>query len=207
MKATGSNLFHVENEFGEAKLPHEAQRPGIWGVEQASTSSEKNSRDNLASLYRPPFAMMHHGPFEKAKEAACGQDRWLLVNVQSTREFSSHLLNRDTWGNEVVAQIITSNFIFWQVCDDTEEGSKIVTYYKLDFVPATLVIDPITGQIMRVWCGMIQPQSLLEDVLQYADSSPKDHHSSLSVRHPMIGRVSVTIAVVAVVILCFNMRR
>ncbi|KAJ0722436.1 putative Thioredoxin-like superfamily [Helianthus annuus] len=109
--------------------------------------------------------MMHHGPFEKAKEAACGQDRWLLVNVQSTREFSSHLLNRDTWGNEVVAQIITSNFIFWQVCDDTEEGSKIVTYYKLDFVPATLVIDPITGQIMRVWCGMIQPQSLLELLL------------------------------------------
>lgn len=162
----------------------ESKRPGVWEADQGSTSTAETSRDNLASLYRPPFALMYHGPFEKAKEAANAQDRWLLVNLQSTREFSSHMLNRDTWANEAVSQTITSNFIFWQVCDDTEEGSKISTYYKLDSVPVTLVIDPITGQKMRLWRGMIQPENLLEDLLQFLDGSPKDYHFNLSHKRP-----------------------
>ena len=41
------------------------KRPGIWESEKGATSTAENSRDNLASLYRPPFALMHHGPFEK----------------------------------------------------------------------------------------------------------------------------------------------
>ncbi|KAK1419778.1 hypothetical protein QVD17_29107 [Tagetes erecta] len=165
----------------------ELKRPGVWGAGQGSTSAAQSSRDNLASLYRPPFALMFQGPFEKAKEAANRHNRWLIVNVQSTREFSSHTLNRDTWANEAVAQTISSNFIFWQVCDDVEEGSKIVTYYKLDSVPVTLVLDPITGQKMRLWRGMIQPESLLEDLLQFLDASPKDHHLSLSHKRPRDG--------------------
>ncbi|KAI3818354.1 hypothetical protein L1987_12159 [Smallanthus sonchifolius] len=162
----------------------ELKRPGVWETNQGATSMADTSRDNLATLYRPPFALMFNGPFEKAKEAAKTQDQWLLVNLQSTREFSSHMLNRDTWANEAVAQTITSNFIFWQVCDDTEEGSKIKTYYKLDSVPVTLVIDPVTGQKMRLWRGMIQPESLLEDLLQFMDDSPKDHHFTLSHKRP-----------------------
>lgn len=162
----------------------ELKHPGVWETEQGATSTADTSRDNLATLYRPPFALMFHGPFEKAKESAKSQDRWLLVNLQSTREFSSHMLNRDTWANEAVAQTITSNFIFWQVCDDTEDGSKIKTYYKLDSVPVTLVIDPVTGQKMRLWRGMVQPESLLEDLLQFMDGSPKDHHFSLSHKRP-----------------------
>ncbi|KAI3696145.1 hypothetical protein L1987_79155 [Smallanthus sonchifolius] len=164
----------------------ELKRPGVWGAGQGSTSAAQSSRDNhnLASLYRPPFALMYQGPFEKAKEAANRHNRWLIVNVQSTREFNSHTLNRDTWANEAVAQTISSNFIFWQVCDDVEEGSKIITYYKLDSVPVTLVIDPITGQKMRLWRGMIQPECLLEDLLQFLDASPKEHHVNLSLKCP-----------------------
>ncbi|KAI3497964.1 hypothetical protein L2E82_13982 [Cichorium intybus] len=193
-------LYDTPMLFGATRLgynPHEARtvvpfrnfeeelkHPGVWETEQGATSTADTSRDNLATLYRPPFAIMFHGPFEKAKESAKNQDRWLLVNLQSTREFSSHMLNRDTWANEAVAQTITSNFIFWQVCDDTEDGSKIKTYYKLDSVPVTLVIDPVTGQKMRLWRGMVQPENLLEDLLQFMDGSPKDHHFSLSHKRP-----------------------
>ncbi|KAK3019661.1 hypothetical protein RJ639_003857 [Escallonia herrerae] len=161
----------------------ELKHPGVWETDQGATSTTDSARD-LASLYRPPFALMYHGPFEKAKDAAKAQERWLLVNMQSTREFSSHMLNRDTWANEAVAQTIGSNFIFWQVYEDTEEGSKVCTYYKLDSIPVTLVIDPVTGQKMRLWRGMIQPESLLEDLLPFMDGSPKDHHASLSHKRP-----------------------
>lgn len=43
----------------------ELQRPGVWETDQGSTSTAESSRDNLASLYRPPFGLMYHGPFEK----------------------------------------------------------------------------------------------------------------------------------------------
>nr|GEY30453.1 hypothetical protein [Tanacetum cinerariifolium] len=33
---------------------------------------------------------------------------------------------------------------------------------------------------MRSWRGMIQPEELLEDLLQFMDSSPRDHHFTLS---------------------------
>jgi hypothetical protein len=75
-------------------------------------------------------------------------------------------LNRDTWGNEAVAQLIRSNFIFWQVYHDTSEGRKVCTYYNLVSIPAVLLIDPITGQKMRGWNGMVHPDRLLE-VFQY----------------------------------------
>ncbi|KAJ9135633.1 hypothetical protein P3X46_032791 [Hevea brasiliensis] len=162
----------------------EMRRPGVWESDQGATSTAENPRDNLASLYRPPFHLMFHGSFEKAKGAASVQDKWLLVNIQSTKEFSSHMLNRDTWANEAVAQTISTNFIFWQVYDDTSEGRKVCTYYKLDSIPVVLVIDPITGQKMRAWSGMIQPESLLEDLVPFMDGGPRDHYATLSHKRP-----------------------
>ncbi|KAF8040009.1 hypothetical protein BT93_B2281 [Corymbia citriodora subsp. variegata] len=162
----------------------EMKRPGVWESDQGSTSTAENARDNLASLYRPPFHLMFRGSFEKAKAAASLQDKWLLVNLQSTKEFSSHMLNRDTWANEAVSQTISTNFIFWQVYDDTSEGQKVCTYYRLDSIPVVLVIDPITGQKMRSWTGMIQPESLLENLLLFLEGGPKDHHVSSSHKRP-----------------------
>lgn len=43
----------------------ELKRPGVWEPDQGSTSTAENARDNLASLYRPPFRLMYHGSFEK----------------------------------------------------------------------------------------------------------------------------------------------
>ncbi|KAK4400161.1 Plant UBX domain-containing protein 7 [Sesamum angolense] len=163
----------------------EMKHPGVWESEGGSSSSVADkTQDNLASLYRPPFALMFHGPFEKAKDEARMQNKWLLVNMQSTKEFSSHMLNRDTWANEAVAQTIKTNFVFWQVYDHTEEGSKVCTYYRLDSIPVILVIDPITGQKMHSWRGMVQPENLLEDLLPFMDGNPSDHHVSLSHKRP-----------------------
>uniref|UniRef100_J3M2I2 UBX domain-containing protein n=2 Tax=Oryza brachyantha TaxID=4533 RepID=J3M2I2_ORYBR len=159
----------------------EARQSAVWDSEQNAASS---SRDNLAALYRPPFALMFNGPFDKAKLEASVLDKWLLINLQSTEEFSSHMLNRDTWANEAVAQTIRSNFIFWQVYHDTSEGRKVCTYYNLVSVPAVLLIDPITGQKMRGWNGMVHPDRLLEDLMPYLDKGPKEHHAAQPQKRP-----------------------
>ncbi|XP_019191424.1 PREDICTED: plant UBX domain-containing protein 7 isoform X2 [Ipomoea nil] len=178
LPAMGGSAHEARSVVPFRNFEQEMKHPGVWETDKAS-----NSADNLASLYRPPFALMYHGSFEKAKDAARVQNKWLLVNLQSTREFSSHMLNRDTWANEAVSQTIKTNFIFWQVYDDTEEGSKVRTYYKLDSIPVVLVVDPITGQKMRSWRGMVQPETLLEDLLPFMDGSPSDH-VSLSHKRP-----------------------
>ncbi|CAL5029379.1 unnamed protein product [Urochloa decumbens] len=159
----------------------EARQSAVWDSDQNATSS---SRDNLASLYRPPFSLMFNGPFDKAKLEASCLDKWLLINLQSTDEFSSHMLNRDTWGNEAVAQLIRSNFIFWQVYHDSSEGRKVCTYYNLVSMPAILLLDPITGQKMRGWNGMVHPDRLLEDLLPYLDKGPKEHHAAQPQKRP-----------------------
>ncbi|MCL7047106.1 hypothetical protein MKW94_026528 [Papaver nudicaule] len=120
----------------------------------------------------------------QTKQVAADQDKWLIVNLQSTKEFSSHMLNRDTWANETVAETIGTNFIFWQVYDDTTEGKKVCTYYNLVSSPVVLVLDPITGQKMRLWSGMIQPERLLEELLPFMDGGPKDHHVALPHKRP-----------------------
>ncbi|PRQ41329.1 putative UBX domain-containing protein 2/7 [Rosa chinensis] len=162
----------------------ELKHPGVWESNEGATSATDSSRDNLASLYRPPFQLLFQGSFEKAKSAASVQDKWLMVNLQSNSEFSSHMLNRDTWANEAVSQTIITNFIFWQTYDDTTEGRKVCTYYKLESMPVVLIIDPITGQKMRSWNGMVQPERLLEDLLPFMDSGPRDHHLALSNKRP-----------------------
>ncbi|OVA03630.1 UBX [Macleaya cordata] len=183
-----SRMGHPSHEASSLvafrNFDEEMKRPGVWESDQGATSTADNSRDNLASLYRPPFHLMHQGPFDKAKQVAAAQDKWLLVNLQSTKEFSSHMLNRDTWANEAVSQTISTNFIFWQVYDDTTEGRKVCTYYNLVSIPVVLVLDPITGQKLRSWSGMIQPERLLEDLLPFMDGGPKDHHVALPHKRP-----------------------
>ncbi|CAA7391171.1 unnamed protein product [Spirodela intermedia] len=176
--------LHPTSVVAFRNFEEESKRPGVWEAGQSAASSAASSRDNLASLYRPPFALMHHGPFDKVKIDASLQDKWLLVNLQSADEFSSHMLNRDTWSNEAVAQTIRSNFIFWQVYHDSSEGKKVCTYYNLVKMPAILVVDPITGQKIRGWQGMIQPDRLLEDLLPFMDRGPQEHHVALPHKRP-----------------------
>ncbi|CAJ2636135.1 unnamed protein product [Trifolium pratense] len=184
----GATLGHLSQEpnslIAFRNFEQETRRPGVWETEQGAASTAESSQDTLASLYRPPFHLMFTGSFDKAKGAASLQDKWLLVNIQSTKEFSSHMLNRDTWANDAVSQTISTNFIFWQVYDDTTEGKKVCTYYRLDSIPVVLIIDPITGQKMRSWGGMVQPESLLEGLITFLDAGPKDHHTTLSHKRP-----------------------
>nr|GME11653.1 plant UBX domain-containing protein 7-like [Ipomoea batatas]GME20901.1 plant UBX domain-containing protein 7-like [Ipomoea batatas] len=152
----------------------------LWGS-SSSNNGGSNREDNggnratdLAALYRPPYELMYYGSFQGSKDVARVQDKWLLVNVQSAGEFASHVLNRDIWADESVAQIIRSSFVFWQYDRDREEGRKVCTYYNLTSMPAVLVIDPITGRNMKSWTGTVQPDtSLLQEGLQpFLDQKP-----------------------------------
>lgn len=46
---------------------------------------------------------------------AKNEGKWLLVNIQDEIVFASHMLNRDTWSDDVVQNLVASGFVFWQV--------------------------------------------------------------------------------------------
>ncbi|MCO5567371.1 hypothetical protein L7F22_021061 [Adiantum nelumboides] len=143
-----------------------------------SAENVDGSKDTLASLYRPPFALIFQGSFEQAKVEAAKQAKWLLINLQSNKEFASYTLNRDTWAHHTVKDLVQSTFVFWQVYDDTEEGRKVCTYYKLTNMPMIMIIDPLTGQKMRSWEGMVSAERLLEDLVLYIDRGPLEQKQS-----------------------------
>lgn len=134
--------------------------------------------DSLASLFEPPRSILFNGSFEEAKSKAVGQSQWLLVNVQSADEFASHQLNRDTWRHDAVQSLVSSNFVFYQVYNATEEGHKLRSYYKVLQVPAILVIDPITGAPMRLWTGFVESERLIEELLPFLDFDIHDPGAS-----------------------------
>ena len=82
--------------------------------------------DAVDWMFSPPSHLSFAGNYEMAL-GMCNSDRkWLLVNVQYHEEFSSHMLNRDTWCDETVEQIVRSSFIFWQRGSTCTEAKKCV---------------------------------------------------------------------------------
>ncbi|PHT57888.1 Plant UBX domain-containing protein 7 [Capsicum baccatum] len=164
---------------GSSSVYHDEEMLDSEEEEQISSSTNGTRHDNLDFMDRPSSELLYDGPFEYAKDAGKARNKWLLVNVQSRKEFSSAMLNRDSWANEIVVEAIKNSFIFWQEDEDTEEGKKVGNYYRLHSLPAILLIDPITGQNMRSWNGIVEPQKLLEDAMFFMDTSPSEYHAHL----------------------------
>ncbi|CAN6837958.1 unnamed protein product [Brassica oleracea] len=165
------NLFFLRNNYD-----HAAEESN-----ESTTFDGGESDSTLASMYRPPVEMLFEGrTFEEAKSTSCTQNLWLLVNLQSRTEFASQALNRDLWANETVSEALMSSFVLWQVYDNTIEGKKISNFYKMDSAPpVVLVIDPVTGQKMGMWSGVIDAQSFVEDLSWFLEAGPHEHIASL----------------------------
>ena len=112
---------------------------GLTGRE--SPPRERGRPLSLGEMFKAPKGIMFQGNFEAAKEKALERSMWLvhkqdsfpclcrlqsccsllltqtgmqLVNLQANKEFASHQLNRDTWGDVTLQDILKGSFIFLQ---------------------------------------------------------------------------------------------
>lgn len=60
----------------------ESKRPAVWESDQKAASTANGSRDNLASLYRPPFALMYQGPFDKVDEIMSLFPFYFMIQIE-----------------------------------------------------------------------------------------------------------------------------
>lgn len=158
--------------------------PGREVLHHASTSGTTSDRPTRAYLFKPPPGMVFRGSFFMAMETAAMQGRWLLVNVQFEEEFDSHLLNRDTWSDKTLVEVITSQFLFWQVEREQGEGAKVANFYRLSSFPAVMVVDPVTGEKKWGRQRMIDAASLLCDLMPFTESGPCEEYKHLNIVCP-----------------------
>jgi hypothetical protein len=152
--------------------------PGFAPVPSRRAGQRGGPDAGLAGMFAPPVDVLFGGTLEQARQAGQELDRWVLVNLQSNTEFSSHRLNRDTWHHEAVHSVLAHTFVFLQLYDNTADGRKFMSFYQLgnEYVPPTLpqtlLIDPVTGAKMHTWTGFVDPERFLEDIIPFCDATP-----------------------------------
>lgn len=94
---------------------------------------------------------------------ATAEMKYLLVNIQSDKEFACHSMNRDSWPDTTVKTIIQSSYVFWQRGVTSIAGQSFLNLYSTSIYgkyglnpadtsifPGLYFIDPRTGQLVKL---------------------------------------------------------
>lgn len=92
--------------------------------------------------------------------------KWVLVNVQDMNDFNCQALNRDIWKDDSIAALVKESFIFLQYSKDDPRAVEYNTFYfpphaqeNRDNFPHVSIIDPRTGEQVKVWSGIPFPSA------------------------------------------------
>jgi len=143
-----------------------------WVSVGGSAVSSNSAKDpTIDWLYPMQEDISYHGDIMEARRVAKAGKKWLLVNIQSHSEFDSHCLNRDTWTDENIREIISSNFIFWQRGHTTQDASVYMTRYNVEekSLPHISILDSRTGLNMLSITGFRSPDLMSELLVEFLD--------------------------------------
>lgn len=168
------------NPFGQSIWDDDAAAAGPAGSGPAAPSfaaaaggAPGTRTQRLADLFRPPYDLMNNLPWEDARDTGKVDKKWLLVNVQDMSDFNCQALNRDIWKDDTVVALVKEHFIFLQYSKSDPRATEYSTFYfpaqaqeNQDNFPHVAIIDPRTGEQVKVWSGIPFP-------------SPQDFHAQL----------------------------
>lgn len=133
--------------------------------ETVGTSNLTAHQSRLATLFRPPFDIMKKVDLDTAKEIAHTEKKWVMVNVQDTRDFACQQLNRDLWSDREIKATVREHFIFVQYAEDSPVGETYKNYYPFQEYPHIAILDPRTGEQVKVFESKVpQVAEFLQDV-------------------------------------------
>ncbi|KAG6007311.1 hypothetical protein E4U21_006122 [Claviceps maximensis] len=154
--------------------PHRTGGPfgqRIWG-DGSSSSNTANTADSgrharrLEDLFRPPYDLMARTSWDEARTLGKEDKKWILVNLQDMNDFNCQALNRDIWKDAAVRDLVSENFIFLQYDKDYPDAEEYLTFYfpnqtheNPDNYPHVSIVDPRTGEQVKVWTGRPFPSA------------------------------------------------
>ena len=124
-------------------------------------------------MFPPPAALNFVGSLEQCREQGKVDGKWVLANLQDHAEFASHMLNRDTWMDDMVEQVVRSNFLFWQRGTTSRAGKAYKDMYRLggddEKFPHMAIIDPRTGAKVATFSGYVEPLDMTQKLVVFLE--------------------------------------
>ncbi|CAN6326467.1 unnamed protein product [Urochloa humidicola] len=176
----------------------DAYLASIAEEDQHQPPPRQQQTSSLADMYKLPVDLMCGEPFHYAKVRAAKEDRFLLVNLQAP-DFQSELYNRDLWSDEQVRAVVKESFVLLLAHKEStyppDECSMVCTFYRLenDQLPALLVLDPVTGMLLKKWSGLMTPDEFLKFVGTYTTSKPSTMSKPKFVFSALTGAATVVV--------------
>ncbi|KAG5927104.1 hypothetical protein E4U42_002582 [Claviceps africana] len=143
----------------------------IWGdgpssANSANTTDSSRHARRLEDLFRPPYDLMARASWDEARTLGKEDKKWILVNLQDMNDFNCQALNRDIWKDAAVRDLVSENFIFLQYDKDYPDAEEYITFYfpnqtheNPDNYPHVSIVDPRTGEQVKVWAGRPFPSA------------------------------------------------
>lgn len=98
--------------------------------------------------------------WDEARTLGKADQKWILVNLQDMSDFNCQALNRDIWKDRSIQELVSENFIFLQYDKDFADAEEYLTFYfpnrtheNPDNFPHVSIVDPRTGEQVKVWSG------------------------------------------------------
>ena len=148
------------DEFG-VRLPDQVRTQRLMdgsprgmgmGMGMGGDSQARAEEPGIEWMFPPPRHLSFPGTYKDARELARLEKKWLLVNLQTHQEFSSHMLNSDTWSSDTVESLLRSSFVFWQRGSTSGDGRDYMRLHALEegALPHIAIIDARTGSKVHV---------------------------------------------------------
>ncbi|OAA48512.1 UBX domain protein [Metarhizium rileyi] len=145
--------------------------PGIWGEAPGetppSTTENGTHARRLEDLFRPPYDLMARISWDEARTLGKEDKKWILVNLQDMNDFNCQALNRDIWKDTAIKDLVSENFIFLQYDKNYPDAEEYITFYfpnqtheNPDNYPHVSIVDPRTGEQVKVWSGRPFPSAV-----------------------------------------------
>lgn len=130
----------------------------------------------MAELFKPPTDLICPLSWSDAREEGKAEEKWIMVNIQDPSIFDCQVLNRDIWKNKEVREAVQESFIFMQYAKDDPRAGQYVNYYfhtkdSDDAYPHIAIVDPRTGEQVKVWSGSPapKPHEFVQDIYEFLD--------------------------------------
>ncbi|KAJ8120415.1 hypothetical protein ONZ43_g2871 [Nemania bipapillata] len=162
------------------------QSPSIWDDTSAppllpNTRTDQNPPSRAAvlrDLFRPPHDLMSNATWDEARDEGKEDKKWIMVNLQDLDIFQCQVLNRDVWKDENLKSLIKEHFIFLQYEKRERRAQSYIQLYfpnatheNGDNYPHVSIIDPRTGEQVKVWSGKSFPAvgEFYGDLIEFLD--------------------------------------
>ncbi|CCG82477.1 UBX domain-containing protein 2 [Taphrina deformans PYCC 5710] len=160
----------LTNSFRPLSSMNGGGRPQNRGVfNQAVPSVWDGADEESARLFQPPFDIMSNIDLDTARNEARKATKWIMINLQDNSDFASQTLNRDLWKDKTVKALVKENFVFLQYTKDSDDGLQYTQFYPFEKYPHIAILDPRTGERVKMWSESLPPLEFLSEVSEFLD--------------------------------------